>query len=122
MIPKRKIQFTYDFLADQIVDGRKTASVATLDEAFVDENPFNQALQVGTYYDVYTQDFRRKCIIRIVAMELCRWAHIPERLWRGETNNSADEFRADHIDYFGNPNDDYEFIAYYFERIENGVQ
>ena len=51
-------------------------------------------------------------------MELCRWSHIPERLWRGETNNDADEFRDDHIDYFENPDDDYEFITYYFVNID----
>jgi uncharacterized protein YhfF len=56
-----------------------------------------------------------RCTIRITAMELCRWGAIPERLWRGETNTSADEFRADHIDYFENPVDDFEFVAYYFE-------
>ena len=50
-------------------------------------------------------------------MELCRWDAIPERLWRGETNLSADEFRADHVDYFGDGEEipgDYEFVAYYF--------
>jgi hypothetical protein len=33
----------------------------------------------------------------------------------GETNASADEFRADHMDYFSNPGGDFEFVAYYFE-------
>ena len=50
-------------------------------------------------------------------MELCRWDAIPERLWRGETDNSADEFRRDHVDYFDDPTDDYEFAAYYFEKV-----
>jgi hypothetical protein len=50
-------------------------------------------------------------------MELCRWEDIPERLWRGETNTSADEFRQDHLDYFENPGPGFEFVAYYFERI-----
>jgi hypothetical protein len=48
-------------------------------------------------------------------MELCRWEDIPERLWRGETNISADEFRLDHLDYFGNPDPSFEFVAYYFQ-------
>ncbi len=29
----------------------------------------------------------------------------------------ADEFRADHIEYFDNPEDDFEFIAYYFNLV-----
>jgi hypothetical protein len=57
-----------------------------------------------------------RATIRIVGMELCRWDTIPERLWRGETNVSADDFRYDHIGYFGNPGPGFEFVAYYFER------
>ena len=52
-------------------------------------------------------------------MELCRWDSIPERLWRGETNTSADEFRADHVDYFSDPDGGFEFVAYYFELAES---
>jgi hypothetical protein len=50
-------------------------------------------------------------------MELCRWDTIPERLWRGETNTSPDGFREDHLEYFGNPSGDFEFVAYYFELV-----
>jgi hypothetical protein len=48
-------------------------------------------------------------------MELCRWDAIPERLWRGETNACADEFRSDHQEYFGTPEDDFEFVGFYFK-------
>ncbi|MFH1373109.1 MAG: hypothetical protein ABII79_04875 [bacterium] len=64
---------------------------------------------------MYDAGLIKRGTIRIVAMELCRWDSIPERLWRGETNVSADGFRADHIDYFDNPDNDFEFVAYYFE-------
>ncbi len=110
-----RIQFVSDALVQQIVDGRKTASVVTLDEVDVKEDEYNDALVVGRYYDVYDSKLERRVTIRIVAMELCRWDSIPERLWRGETNSSADEFRSDHEEYFGNPGDDFEFVAYYFE-------
>ena len=56
-----------------------------------------------------------RATIRIVAMEVCHGGAVPERLWRGETNSSAVEFRSDHEEYFGNPGDDFEFVAYYFE-------
>lgn len=111
----RRIQFVSDNLVEQIIEGRKTASVVHLHEVDVDEDEYNNALVVGKYYDVYDSLLIKRCTIRIVAMELCRWDTIPERLWRGETNSNADEFREDHLDYFTNPTDDFEFIAYYFE-------
>ncbi|MBN1880506.1 hypothetical protein JW823_10380 [bacterium] len=113
-----KTQFVSDHLVDQIIDGRKTASVVGLDEVDVPEDDYNDALVVGRYYDVYDSRFQPRVTIRITAMELCRWDVIPERLWRGEVERSADEFREDHVDYFGNPGPDFEFIAYYFRVVE----
>ena len=110
-----KIQFVSDTLVDQIIEGQKTSSVAELGEVDVKEDEYNDALVVGRYYDVYNSKLERRTTIRIVAMELCRWDSIPERLWRGETNSSADEFRSDHEEYFDDPGDDFEFVAYYFE-------
>jgi uncharacterized protein YhfF len=112
---RRRIQFVSDRLVEQIIDGEKTASVVELGEVDVDEDEYNHALVVGEFYDVYDLTLKHRCTIRITAMELCRWDAIPERLWCGETNTSADEFRADHIDYFENPFDDFGFVAYYFE-------
>ena len=110
-----RIQFVSDALVDQIVEARKTASVVALGDVDVTEDEYNDALVVGRYYDVYDSKLKHRTTIRIVAMELCRWDSIPERLWRGETNKSADEFRADHVEYFGDPGADFEFVAYYFE-------
>jgi len=110
-----RIQFVSDALVEQIIEGRKTASVVELDEVDDTEDEYNDALVVGRYYDVYDSKLERRATIRIVAMELCRWDSIPERLWRGETNSNADEFRSDHEEYFRAPEDDFEFVAYYFE-------
>jgi uncharacterized protein YhfF len=56
---------------------------------------------VGEYYDVYNNTLVVRATIRIVGMELCHWEDIPDRLWRGETNLSADEFRRDHLTFLG---------------------
>jgi uncharacterized protein YhfF len=117
----KRIQFVSDRLVAQIIAGKKTASVSGLGEFETAEDEYNSALVVGDYYHVYDSALKVRCTIRIVAMELCRWDNIPERLWRGETNISADEFREDHRDYFENPPDDFEFVAYYFELVENPV-
>ena len=109
-----KIQFVSDNLVRQIIEGRKTASVAEIDEVDVKEDEYNDALVVCKRYDVYDSELKKRATIRIVAMELCRWDNIPERLWRGETNIDADEFREDHKEYFNNPSHEFEFVAYYF--------
>lgn len=115
---KRRIQFVSDGLVEQIVRGEKTASVVRLGEVDQAEGDYDDPLVVGKYYDVYDSSLTVRATIRIVAMELCRWDSIPERLWRGETNASAEEFRLDHLDYFENPSADFEFVAYYFELCE----
>jgi len=114
----KRIQFVSDRLVEQIIEGKKTASVVKVCEVEHDEDEYNSAIVVGEYYAVYNSQFIHKCTIRLVSMELCRWNAIPERLWRGETNDSAEEFKQDHLDYFHNPPDDFEFIAYYFELTE----
>ena len=116
--PHRKMQFVSDALVQQVVDGRKTASVVRLGEVDVADGDYDDPLVVGEIYDVYDSHLVARAIIRIVGMELCRWEHIPERLWRGETNTSVYEFRQDHLDYFENPGPDFEFVAYYFERVK----
>ena len=113
----KRIEFVSDRLVEQIIDGRKTASVVLLDEVDVDEDEYNHALVVGHYYEVYDSQRNPRCVIRINGMKLCRWDDIPERLWKGETNKDADEFKADHVDYFEDPQDDFEFVAYYFHLI-----
>jgi len=67
---------------------------------------------------VYDSARIRRATIRVTGMELCRWDAIPERLWRGETNASADEFREDHLEFFDHPGPDFEFVAYYFHLVE----
>jgi len=113
-----KIQFVSDNLVQQIIEGRKTASVAEIDEIGIAEDEYNDALVVGKFYDVYDNSLENRATIRIVGMELCRWDSIPERLWRGEANVNADEFREDHREYFNNPAPDFEFVAYYFSLVD----
>jgi len=114
----KRIEFVSDNLVQQIIEGRKTASVVSLDMVDVDEDEYNHALVVGHFYEVFDSLRNPRCVIRINGMELCRWDAIPFRLWEGETNQDADEFRADHVDFFDNPGDDFEFIAYYFNLVK----
>ena len=54
----RRIQFVSDALVQQIVEGRKTASVARLGEVDVADGEYDDALVVGEYYDVPTARLR----------------------------------------------------------------
>ena len=112
----KRIQFVSDTLVQQIVNGQKTASVVRVGEIDQADGEYDDPLVVGDYYDVYDSSLAVRATIRVIGMELCRWDSIPERLWRGETNVSADEFKCDHMDYFENPEPNFEFIAYYFEQ------
>ncbi len=114
-IKHRRMQFVSDRLVQQVVDGIKTASVVRLGEIESGDGEYDDPLVVGEYYDVYDSHLKACATIRVTAMELCCWEDIPERLWRGETNRSADEFREDHLEYFQNPGPGFEFVAYYFE-------
>ena len=115
---EKRIMFVSDNLVNQIVRGEKTASVVNLGEVDIKEDEYDDALVVGDYYHVYDSSHSPRCIIRINGMELCRWDKIPERLWRGETNKNAAEFKEDHLDYFENPLDEFEFVAYYFHLVK----
>ncbi len=113
----KRMQFVSDDLVQQIVEGRKTASTEWLDRINTSDNEFDDPLVVGEYYDVYDSKLQVRATIRIIGMELCRWEEIPERLWRGETNSNAEEFQQDHLGFFKNPGQDFEFIAYYFMLV-----
>jgi uncharacterized protein YhfF len=111
----RRIQFVSDHLIEQIIEQKKWASVVHLENLDHDEDEYNHALVVGEFYDVYDSKLVKRCTIRIIGIELCRWNNIPERLWLGGTNKNAVEFREDHEEYFNYPTDSFEFAAYYFQ-------
>ena len=111
------MSFTRDGLIDQIIEGRKTASVEWIDQqGELDE--WDSALRVGDLYTVCDSKRVPRCRVRVTSIRLCRWSDIPDWLWRGEVCRSADQFRNGHIDYFKDPNKDFEFIGYEFELTE----
>ncbi len=116
-VKRLRIQFVGDHLVEQIIRGEKTASVARLEDVAVREDDYNDPLVIGAIYDVFDRSLTRRASIRITGMQVCRWDSIPEALWRGEANQSPDEFRRDHEEYFDHPGPEFEFVAYYFETI-----
>lgn len=110
------MSFTSDHLIDQIIDGRKTASAEWMQkQGRLDE--WDTALKVGSVYAVCDSQRIPRCMIRVTSIRLCQWHSIPEWLWRGETNGAAEEFQADHVQFFDNPGHDFEFVGYKFELV-----
>ena len=114
---EHRMTFTFDRLIDQIIEGRKTATVERIEEqGYLDE--WDTGLGIGYVYTVHDSERAPRCRIKVVRLELCRWDAIPEWLWRGEANQNADEFRDDHVDYFGNPGPGFEFVGVEFQLVE----
>ncbi len=112
----RKMSFQYDHLIDQIIEGRKTASVEWMQrQGEIDE--WDSALEVGSIYTVCDSQRTPRCTIRVTSIRLCQWDDIPEWLWKGETNNTPEEFKSDHLEYFNHPDHDFEFVGYEFELV-----
>lgn len=118
-----RMQWLDGRLIEQIIAGHKTATVRRLHEsAGIDDH--NTALHVGAVYQVYDADLHPRVAIRLTGIELARWDDLPEALWRrdpavsGAVSEAA--FRADHADYFGDPDSDFEFLALYFDPVPAG--
>lgn len=120
-VNEHRMQWYDETLIDQIIAGAKTATVRPIawSEGL---DAFNTPLHVGAVYTVYNREEVARCHLRVTAIELVRWDAIPETLWRRDPAASGavslEAFIADHDDYFGNPDDGFEFLAVYFDRVD----
>ncbi len=118
---EHRMQWSQSELIEQIVDGRKRATVRRL-EWSEGLDAYNTALHVGAVYRVYDAERQPRCRLRITGIELARWGAIPERLWQEDPALSGavglEAFRADHFEFFDRPEGDFEFLALYFQRVD----
>jgi uncharacterized protein YhfF len=113
-----RLTFPYDRLLDQVLDGRKTASVLRPGERNYGTDPRDAEVRVGGEYDACDTRGDVRCRIRVTDMRELRWGEpIPEALWRAEACASEEEFRRDHLEWFARPSPEYTFRAFWFERI-----
>jgi uncharacterized protein YhfF len=117
---EHRMQWSDASLIDQIVDGRKTATVRPVDWQH-GLDACNTPVHCGLVYSVHDKDGVLRCRIRITGIELCRWGAIPEALWRRDPSTtgaaSLEAFMADHWEHFGQPSDDFEFLGIYFDHV-----
>lgn len=86
-----------DHLVREVVAGRKTATASPEDEYAVPAGEFDDGdMRVGESVEVYDLRGRLRCTIRITEVYPVAFGDIPEKLWRGEGCESAEEFREEH--------------------------
>jgi uncharacterized protein YhfF len=110
-----------DSLVRAVIAGRKTVTADTVDAYYQPYGEFGDGSYAqGDEIDVYDAQQRLRCIIRATRVERIRFGHIPEAVWRGETFESADEFRQVHIACLPHLDlhDDFEFVTLHFTLVE----
>ena len=110
-----------DQLLDQVLEGKKTATATPSFEYSVPLGEFDDGgYVIGDLVEVYDLRCNLRCQIRITEEYETKLSHIPEKLWQGECNESAEEFKKDHIYCWSEhcPDDDFEFIVNHFELVK----
>lgn len=110
-----------DSLVRTVISGRKTATAAVASEYNLPYGEYGDGgYEVGDVVEVYDPKQRLRCLIEIVDVHPIKFGDVPEKVWRGETFSSADEFRECHVrcmpDY--ELHDDFEFMIVHFRLIE----
>lgn len=110
-----------DRLIRQIIAGKKTATACPAEIYFEPDGDYEDGgFVVGDLVEVYDLKCKLRCTIRITEYYTTRFGDIPEKLWRGECNSSAEEFQKDHIycwpEY--DVTDDFLIAINHFELVE----
>jgi uncharacterized protein YhfF len=114
-----------DHLLDQVLDGRKTASVGLARDWNAPEGDYDDGgYLAGDLVEVYDRSGRLRCWIRITEVYETTFACIPEKLWKGEVCISAEDFRQGHRECWPDEplTDETLIVAFHFElvKVETG--
>ena len=86
-----------DSLILQIIRGEKTATACPSHLYYVPDGPCDDGgYETGDVVEVYDLKEKLRCIIEITEVYTTPFNNIPEKLWAGECNKSAEEFRREH--------------------------
>lgn len=86
-----------DRLILQIIAGEKTATACPAETYFEPDGEYEDGgFQVGDLVEVYDLKANLRCVIRITEYYTTNFGSIPDKLWQGECNSSAEEFQSDH--------------------------
>lgn len=110
-----------DSLVRSVMEGRKTVTAETVAEYDKPYGEYGDGGYVpGDMIEVYDLKQKLRCIIRATKVYVIRFGDIPEEVWRGETFNSAEEFRTVHIRCLPHLvlDEDFELVTLHFELVE----
>lgn len=110
-----------DSLVLDVIAGRKTVTADTLEAYYQPYGEFGDgSYAAGDLIEVYDLRQRLRCLIRATKVYTIRFGDIPEEVWRGETFDSAEQFRQVHIDALPHLvlHDDVQFVTLHFELVE----
>lgn len=110
-----------DRLINQIIAGKKTATACPAAEYYLPDGDYEDGgFEVGDTVEVYDLKNCLRCIIKITEVYTTTFSSIPDKLWQGEGNNSAEEFLDNHRSCWKHLHlsDEFEMIINHFELIE----
>ncbi len=110
-----------DSLIVQIIEGKKTATACPKEEYFLSDGEYDDGgFEVGDLVEVYYLKNRLRCIIKITEFYETTIGKMPEKLWLGEGNKSAEEFKRNHINCWPEyqVNDEFEISVNHFELVK----
>lgn len=110
-----------DFLIQQIIKGKKTATACPDHLYRVPDGDFDDGgYEVGDIVDVYDLKERLRCVIRITEVYETKFGEIPNKLWRGECNRDANDFQNEHLACWSefDMTNEFPIVANHFELLE----
>ncbi|MEM1107174.1 MAG: ASCH domain-containing protein [Planctomycetota bacterium] len=108
-------------LLNQVLAGHKTATACPACEYHIAEGDYEDGgYELGDLVEVYDLKERKRCTVRITEVYKTTFGDFPDKLWQGECNANAEEFRKDHIYCWPEYeiNDDFEMMINHFELVE----
>ena len=110
-----------DSLVREVIAGHKTVTADVVADYYAGYGELGDGgYAAGDLIEVFDLQRRPRCLIRAKKVELIRFGHIREPVWRGEGFASAREFQEVHIRCLPQYqlHDDFEFVALHFELVD----
>lgn len=110
-----------DSLVRAVIAGHKTVTADLVADYYAGYGELGDGgYAAGDLIEVRDLRGRPRCLIRATRVEIIRFGHIPEPVWRGEGFASAREFQEVHVRCLPqyDLHEDVEFVALHFELVE----
>ena len=110
-----------DSLVREVIAGHKTVTADVVADYYAGYGELGDgAYAPGDLIEVLDGQRRPRCLIRATRVEIIRFGHIPEAVWRGEGFASARAFQEVHVRCLPRYtlHGEVELVALHFELVE----